>query len=205
MKLKTFKSVTPSQRNLIQLNTKHLTNKPFLKKQLKKLKKLTGKNNQGKIVLRRRGGGHKQKYRNIEFNRNITSTCIVTTIEYDPFRSSNIASVYNYNTKQYFYILASKNLKIGDIIKSGNNAEIKNGHSLSFLKIPAGSLVHNVSLKTNKPAQISRAAGTFCQLVEKTSTYARIKLSSGKYKNISINCIATLGIVSNEFMFHPHG
>ena len=201
MKLKTFKPTTPSKRHLIQLNQNNLEKKPFLKKSLKGNKNKTGKGSHGTIISRHKGGGHKKKYRTIEFNRNFNAICIVTTIEYDPFRSANIASVYNYNTKQYFYILAPKNIKIGDIIKSGENAESKNGHSLPLLKIPTGSLIHNVCTKINSSAELSRSAGSFSQLIEKTSNYARIKLNSGEQRNISINCYATLGSVSNELLF----
>ena len=201
MKLKTYKPTTPSQRHLLRLNSQNLEKTPFLKKKLKGNKNLTGKSSNGTIISGHKGGGHKKKYRKIEFNRNFLSTCIVTTIEYDPFRSANIASVYDKTNRTYFYILAPKNIKIGDIIKSGENAEPKNGHSLPLLKIPTGSLIHNICTKINKDATLSRSAGSFSQLIEKTSNYGRIRLNSGEHRNISINCYATLGVVSNELMF----
>ena len=98
-------------------------------------------------------------------------------------------------------MLAPKNLKIGDIIKSGSNAEPKLGHSLPISKIPVGSFIHNISPKTNKKAQISRSAGTYSYLIEKTSKYGRINVSSGEQRLLSINCYATIGIVSNELNF----
>jgi large subunit ribosomal protein L2 len=201
MKLKTFKPTTPSKRNLIQLNKTELTKTPLLKTRLKGQKNTTGRNSTGSITAYHKGGGHKRKYREINFNRIIESTGVIISLEYDPYRSANIAAVYDINTKEYYYILAPKNLKIGDIIKSGLNADPKNGHSLPIAKIPIGSFVHNVSVKTTKHAQISRAAGTFCQLIEKTSTYGRLKLCSGEQRNVSIYCFATIGIVSNEFSF----
>ena len=199
MNLKTFKPITSSIRNLIQLNNTDLQKKPALKSKIKGLNKKAGKNFTGKITSYHKGGGHKKKYRKINFFRTIDSTGIILGIEYDPYRSSNIASVYDTLSKNFYYIIAPKNLKIGDVIKTGKNAEPKNGHSLPISKIPIGSLIHNVAPKTNSKSQISRSAGTFSQLIEKTSTYGRIKLSSGEQRKISINCFATIGVVSNEF------
>lgn len=201
MKLKIFKPVTPSQRNLIRLNNSELRKTPLLKTKIKSLKKHNGKNFTGKIMSYHRGGGSKKKYRKLNFNRTKNETGIITSLEYDPYRSANIASVYNITTNNYYYILAPKNLKIGDIIKSGSHADPKNGHSLPISKIPAGTLIHNVSVKTKYKSQISRAAGTFSQLLEKTSKLGRLKLSSGEQRTISIDCFATIGTVSNEFSF----
>lgn len=198
MKLKTFNPVTPSLRNLVQLNKTELTNKPLLKSKIKGLKQSSGRNFNGNITAFHKGGGHKKKYRNIEFKRVNESIGIVIGLEYDPYRSANIASIYNYSTKDFFYIIAPKNLTVGDIIKSGTNADVKNGHSLPISKIPIGCLIHNVAPKVNSISQISRSAGTFSQLIEKTSKFGRIKLSSGEQRTLSVNCFATIGIVSNE-------
>jgi len=201
MIFKTKKPTTPSQRHLIQLKTKHLKKKPLIKKKLKGLKNSGGRNDSGKISIRHKGGGHKRKYRTIDFCRKYISTGIITSIEYDPNRTANIASVYNLLNNEFFYIIASKNLKIGDIIKSGPSNEPKNGYSLPISEIPIGSYIHNVSLRMTKPAQLSRSAGTFSLLKEKTLDYAKIELSSGEQKTISSKCYATIGIVSNEFSF----
>lgn len=198
--MKTFKPITPSLRNLIQLNKSNLCKKPLLKSNIKGLKRNVGKNFSGKITVFSKGGGHKKKYRNINFKRTENETYIVTSIEYDPFRSANIASVYNINKNKFDYIIAPKNTKIGDIIKSGLTAEIKNGHSLPISKIPIGCLIHNVSPKPNSNSKISRSAGTFSQLIEKTTNFGKLKLSSGEQRTVSINCFATIGIVSNEFL-----
>ena len=198
MKLKTFKAVTPSLRNLIQLNTTELISKPLLKSKIKGKKQKAGRNSSGKITAFCRGGGHKKKYRFIEFKRVEESIGIITSLEYDPFRSSIIASVYNIINKNFFYIISPKNLNVGDIIKSGYNASPKNGNSLPISKIPVGCLIHNIAPKTNSVAQISRSAGTFSQLIEKTAKFGRIKLSSGEQRMLSFNCFATVGIVSNE-------
>ena len=201
MKLKTFKPTTPSQRNLIQLNRSGLQKKPLLKTKIKGFKNSAGRSSDGRITSWHRGGGHKKRYREINFNRTEDSTGIITSIEYDPYRTSNIASVYNIVDNKYEYILAPKDLHVGDIVKSGKNADSKNGHSLPIAKIPIGSLIHNVSVKTKKKAQVSRAAGTFSQLIEKTPSSGRLKLSSGEQRNVSIDCFATMGVVSNEFSF----
>ena len=198
--MKTFNPVTPSLRNLIQLNKSHLNKKPLLKTQLKGIKQNIGKNFSGKITVSSKGGGHKKRYRKLNFNRIQNETSIVTSIEYDPFRSSNIASVFDINAKIFYYIIAPKNLRVGDILKSGLTAEIKNGHSLPISKIPIGCLIHNVSPTIKSKSQLSRAAGTFSQLIEKTTNFGRIKLSSGEQRTLSIHCFATIGLVSNEFL-----
>lgn len=201
MVLKTKKPVTPSQRQLTQLSQKNLRKKPLLKKYIKGLTNSSGRNNSGKITIRHKGGGHKKKYRIIDFFRTRPSTGIICSIEYDPNRNTNIAAVFNTFTQKFSYILAPKNLKIGDVIKSGPNAETKIGHSLPIAKIPVGSYIHNISPKAKKLAQISRSAGTFSQLTEKILNYAKIKLSSGEQRFISVKCYATIGVVSNELVF----
>lgn len=201
MKFKKKKPTTPSQRHLIQLNTEHLNKKPLLKKKLKKLLNSSGRNNSGKITVRHKGGGHKKKYREINFSRAEITTGITIGIEYDPNRNSYIAAIFDVLKKDFFYITAPKNLKIGDIVKSGANAEPKIGHSLPISDIPIGSYIHNISPRINSPAQISRAAGTFSKIKEKTLEYAKIELSSGEQRLISTKCYATIGIVSNELVF----
>jgi large subunit ribosomal protein L2 len=201
MKFKIKKPTTSSQRHLIQLNTEHLNKKPLIKKKIKKLLNSSGRNNSGKITVRHKGGGHKKKYREINFFRTEISTGITIGIEYDPNRNSYIASIFDISKKDFFYIIAPKNLKIGDIVKSGANAEPKIGHSLPISDIPIGSYIHNISPRVNSSAQISRAAGTFSKIKEKTLEYAKIELSSGEQRFISTQCYATIGIVSNELTF----
>lgn len=201
MKFKTKKPTTSSQRHLIQLNNEHLNSKFLIKKKIKKLSESAGRNNTGKITVRHKGGGHKKRYREINFFRTETSTGITISIEYDPNRNSHIAAIYDISKKDFFYILAPKNLKIGDIIETGPNAEPKIGHSLPVYDIPIGSYIHNVSTRENKPAQISRAAGTFSKIKEKNLDYVKIELSSGEHRLVSSKCYATIGIVSNELTF----
>ena len=198
MIFKTKKPSTPSQRHLIQLNTKNLKKKPLIKNKIKGLINSNGRNNSGKITIRHKGGGHKNTYRKINFNRKNQSIGITTSIEYDPNRNAHIASIYDISYNTFFYILAPKYLKIGNIIRSGSNIEAKLGHSLPIAEIPVGSFIHNISPKLFKPAQISRAAGTFSRLKEKSLDYAKIELSSGEQRFISPKCYATIGIVSNE-------
>lgn len=201
MNLKTIKPFTSSQRHLIQINNINLNKKPLLKTQITGLKNFAGRNNSGKITVRHKGGGHKQKYRQINFKRNYDSTGIIVSVEYDPNRNANIASVYDIILNKFFYIVAPKFLKTGDIIKSGKNIEPKLGYSLPLNQIPVGSLIHNIFLKSNKFAQVSRAAGTFSCLKEISLTEAKIELSSGKQIIVSPKCYATIGIVSNDLKF----
>jgi large subunit ribosomal protein L2 len=201
MGFKIKKPVTPSQRHLLQLNTEDLRKKPLLKNKIKGLKNSSGRNNSGKITVRHIGGGHKKRYRELNFSRKDDGIGIVTSLEYDPNRNTNIASIYDFLNKTFFYILAPKDLKVGDIVKSGANAEPKVGHSLPIEEIPVGSYIHNVAPTVSKHAQISRAAGTFSRLKEKTTTHAKIELSSGEQRFISPKCYATIGIVSNEYFF----
>lgn len=200
MYLKTFKPKTPSLRNLIRLNKNSLTKKPFLKFKIKNIKKSLGKNFTGKITAYHKGGGHKTKYRQINFERINNDKGIVIGIEYDPNRSSLVAAIYSLISSKYYYIICPKNIKIGDIISSGKNVEPKNGNSLPISKIPVGCLIHNVSPNANCKSIISRSAGTFSQLIEKTINFGKIKLSSGKHKTLSVNCFATVGTVSNELI-----
>lgn len=173
----------------------------MLKNNIKQLKSVTGRNNSGKITLRHKGGGHKQKYRILNFIRIQISVGIACSLEYDPIRNSYIAAIYEFSNHDFFYILAPKNLKIGDVLESGPATEPKLGYSLPLTQIPVGSYIHNISDKVNKFAQISRSAGTFSVLKKKMLDRVVIELSSGESKSLSTKCFATMGIVSNEFDF----
>lgn len=201
MTLEFLKPTTPSQRQLIKLNRDTLNKKSFLKKEIKSLKKNSaGRNNSGKITVRYKGGGHKKKYRKIKFFRANHEIGIICSIEYDPNRKANIASVFEFSSNNFFYMLAPKSLSIGDIVKSGENAEMRVGHSLPLFKIPVGSYIHNVSVSNNGFGQISRSAGSFSQITEKTPDCVKIKISSGEQRILPSNCFATIGIVSNELV-----
>lgn len=201
MTLTFLKPTTPSRRHLIKLNRKHLRTKPIIKTKLFKLNNSSGRNHSGQITIRHKGNGHKKRYRKIDFYRTTKSIGIITSIEYDPNRNSNLASVFDFTKKTFSYILAPQKLNIGNIVESGIEAELHTGNSLPLFKIPEGSFIHNVSSNLQKKAQFSRSAGTFAILKEKTLNYARIKLSSGREQLIPLQCYATLGILSNEFYF----
>jgi large subunit ribosomal protein L2 len=196
-----IKPTTPSRRQLIKINKNHLNNKPILKNKIIGKRKVTGKNNSGQTTVFHKGGGVKQRYRLINFNRTNNSTGIVCSIEHDPNRNAYIASVFDFLSSNFFYILAPKNLNVGDIVKSGLEIEPSLGSSLPISEIPVGTSIYNVSPKVSKHAQLSRSAGTFSIIKEKTDTSALIELSSGEQRFISSKCFASIGEVSNELHF----
>ena len=201
MSLVFLKPTTPSQRRLVRLNREHLTKNPTIKKDITGQKVGSGRNHSGKITVRRKGGGHKKRYRKINFSRNSKSIGIVISIEYDPYRTANVAAVFDFTKRSFFYILAPKKLIPGSIVESSIEAELHTGNSLPLFKIPEGSFIHNVTLNPAKLAQITRAAGSFSILKEKTREYAKIKISSKEEKLVPIECYASLGVVSNEDSF----
>ena len=193
---KKIKSNTPSQRQLFLLNKKNLTKSIKIKKLTKGFHQSNGKNNQGKITVRHRGGGHKRLYRKISFNRNLNIKGTVSNILYDPNRSANIAYIQNkFNS---YLILAPEGLELNQFIESSENAELKIGNALPLKNIPIGSLIHNISLYPNSKGKLIRSAGTSAQLIQKINNkFAKIRLNSGELKLILLSCYATLGIVSN--------
>lgn len=193
---KIIKPITSSQRQTV-LFTNNLTKKLPIKKLIKGFQRSNGRNNQGKITVRHRGGGHKRLYRNIEFNR-INTSGIVQAINYDPNRSANIANILNKKENKNFYILAPEGLKVNDTIESGSNADFKIGNALPLSNIPIGSIIHNISLKPFSKGKLIRSAGTSAQLLQKLSNnYAKIRLNSGELRLILLTCYATIGTVSN--------
>jgi large subunit ribosomal protein L2 len=195
---KNIKPITPSQRHLIQINKKNLHKKPILKNKILGIKNSSGRNNSGKITVFHKGGGVKKRYREINFYRTNNSTGIICSIEHDPNRNSYISAVFDFISNEFFYIITPQNIKIGDIIKSGLEIEPSLGSSLPVSEIPAGIPIHNISAKYLKKAQLSRSAGTFSIIKEKTNKSVLIQLSSGEQRFISNKCFATIGEVSNE-------
>ena len=171
-------------------------NKNLKEKTLGK-KNTGGRNNLGRLTSYRKGGGHKQLYREINFQRSDLNG-VITSIEYDPNRTCNIASVFDHNKRKLNYILAPKGISLGDYIKSGKNADVHLGHSLLLEKVPLGSFIHNISLSPNNVGKLARAAGSSAQLIHKNKKYATVKLKSGEHRLIPLDCHATLGILSNE-------
>jgi large subunit ribosomal protein L2 len=200
MFLQKVKPTTASRRQLIKLNNKslNLSKKPLLKTHLAGKKNSSGRNNSGKITVFHKGGGTKKKYRKINFERNYNSTAIVCTIEHDPNRSCYISSVFDFIDKTFYYILTPQNLRIGDIVKSGLKIEPSLGSSLPISDIPIGTPIHNISPSFSSFGKISRSAGTFSIIKEKTEQYCLIELSSGEQRYISPKCFASIGEVSKE-------
>lgn len=164
---------------------------------LEPLKKSGGRNNKGRITMRRRGGGHKQRYRVIDFKRKKQGVpAKVATIEYDPSRSARIALLH-YVDGDKRYILAPNDLKVGDVVESGPEADIKPGNALPLDRIPLGSMVHNIELIPGRGGQMARSAGAFAQLMAKEGDTATVKLPSGETRMVRRECYATIGQVGN--------
>jgi len=203
MFLQKLKPTTASQRQLIKLNSKSLklSKKPLLKSKIVGKKKSSGRNNSGKITVFHKGNGVKTNYRRISFDRSYNSIGIVCTIEHDPNRNCYISSVFDFVSKKFYYILTPQNLIIGNIVKSGLKIEPNLGCSLPLIDTPIGTAIHNISPKSNSYGKISRSAGTFSIVKEKTKHHCLIELSSGKQKYVSSKCFCTIGKVSKELYF----
>ena len=197
MAIKSFKPMTNGTRGMSKLiNTEVTTDVPE-KSLLVTLKKNGGRNNQGRITLRHRGGGAKRKYRIIDFKRDKDGVVgTVATIEYDPNRTANIALI-NYADGEKRYIIAPKGLKVGDKVESGVTTDIKVGNSLELGNIPEGTMVHNVELKAGKGGQIARTAGSSVQILGREGKYTLLRLTSGEVRKVLSNCRATIGEVGN--------
>jgi len=193
MALKTRKPTTPGQRGLVLQSTDDITVRKPKKSLLRTLKKTGGRNSQGRVTVRHRGGGHKRRFRLIDFKRDKFGVPgNVETIEYDPNRSSRIALI-KYVDGDWRYILAPNGIKIGDSIVSGPNASVDPGNALPLDRIPAGTLVHNVELKVGRGGQIVRSAGSAAQVLAKEGRYTLLRLPSGEMRNVLSNCMASIG------------
>ncbi len=197
MGIKKYKPYTPSRRHMTSLSFEEITKTTPEKSLVISLKKNAGRNNQGKITVRHRGGGAKVKYRIIDFKRNKDGIpARVASIEYDPNRTANIA-LLQYVDGEKRYILAPKGLKVGDKIMNGETAEIRIGNSLPMKNIPVGTTIHNIEMKPGKGGQLVRSAGAEAQLMAKEGKYATVKLPSGETRLLPIECRATIGQVGN--------
>jgi large subunit ribosomal protein L2 len=197
MGIKRYKPTTPSRRYMTTVERTELSNVEPEKSLLAPMKKTGGRNNTGRITSRFRGGGHKRRYRIIDFKRNkydVPGT--VKTLEYDPNRSANIALIV-YADGEKRYILAPNKLKIGDQIMAGDKVEVKVGNSTKLRNIPSGTYVHNIEMKPGKGGQIARSAGTAAQVLSVEGKYALLKMPSGEMRKILADCMATIGIVGN--------
>ena len=197
MALKVIKPTTPGRRGMTILSSPEITTKKPLKSLLKPHKKTGGRNHRGVITTRRRGGGAKRRYRMVNWKLPEGFKGVVREIEYDPNRSAHLARLEDENGK-FHYILALQKMKVGQKISSDLKTQIESGNRLQLRHIPIGSLIHNLSLKINGPAQIVRAAGLSAQLTAKDSKYAHIKLPSGEIRLFHLDNQATLGVIGNE-------
>ena len=197
MPLKTYKPTTPSQRGFISVDKSGLWKGKPKKSLLVGKKRNSGRNNLGRITSRRIGGGHKKKYRIIDFRRNkVDVQGVVERIEYDPNRSAHLALV-KYDDNNYSYILAAQGLRKGSKVISSEGAEINPGNTLPLKKIPMGTTIHNIEMKPGKGGQLARSAGSAAQLIGRDGKYAQIKLGSGEVRLILSECLASIGSVSN--------
>ena len=195
MALKKYKSVTPGQRHMTKHDNSALwKGRPF-KKLTKGISKTGGRNNFGRITAWHRGGGAKRLFRTIDFKRNYTGTGTVHRIEYDPNRTANIALVEH--DGNFSYIIAPKNLKANDVVQSGDDVDFVVGNTTSLANIPEGTIIHNVEIVPGKGGQLARSAGCSVQLSSKNSGYAFLKLPSGTFRKVKLECKATIGVVSN--------
>lgn len=197
MAIKSFNPYSPSRRFItVSAFEEITTDKPY-RPLVEKLGKHAGRNNTGKMTVRHQGGGHKKQYRIIDFKRTKDGIpAQVATIEYDPNRNARIALI-NYADGEKRYIIAPLDLKVGDIVVSGPDADIKTGNCLPLKNIPLGTTVHNVEMKIGKGGQMARSAGTSAQLMAKEGDYALLRLPSGEIRKVHINCRATIGQVGN--------
>jgi large subunit ribosomal protein L2 len=197
MALKTFKPMTPGQRNLVLVDRSHLWKGRPVKGLTEGLIGKGGRNNAGRITARRRGGGHKRLYRMVDFKRQkMDMPATIERIEYDPNRSAYIA-LLRYEDGELSYILAPQRVSVGDTVISGNEVDVKPGNAMPLSNTPIGTIVHNVEMKRGKGGQIARAAGTYVQLVGRDSGYAILRLKSGETRMVRAECMATVGAVSN--------
>lgn len=197
MGIKNFKPTTPSRRHMTVSTFEEITTDKPEKSLTVPLVKKSGRNNQGRLTVRHQGGGHKRKYRIIDFKRNKDGIPgKVATIEYDPNRSANIALIH-YVDGEKRYILAPHGLTVGTEIMSGPDADIRVGNALPLRNIPVGTVIHNIELKPGRGGQLVRAAGASAQLLGKEGNYAIIRLTSGETRMIHLDCRATIGQVGN--------
>ena len=197
MGIKSYKPTTPGQRGKILLDFSEITKKNPEKSLTKGIKRSSGRDNQGRITVRRKGGGAKRKYRLIDFKRNKKERALVKSIEYDPNRSANIALLF-YSDGEKRYILAPDGLKVGDEIYSGLNVKSQLGNALPLNKINVGAFIHNIEIKPGKGGQLCRGAGTVAKLLGNDGKYSTVQLPSGEVRLILSACYATVGQVGNK-------
>ena len=197
MAIKSYKPTTPGRRGMTTIDYSSLSKVAPEKSLIQPVKKNSGRNSYGRITVRHRGGGARRKYRIIDFKRNkLDMNAEVMTLEYDPNRSAFIA-LLKYEDGEKRYILAPHGLAVGDIVRAGADIDIKPGNASQMKNIPVGTFIHNIELYPSKGGQLVRSAGNMAQLMGKENGYALVRLPSGEMRNIPLNCMATIGQVSN--------
>src|SRR5690606_21957278 len=197
MGIRRYKPTSPGRRNMTVSTFEEITKREPEKSLLEPLKKHAGRNNQGRVTARGRGGGNKRFYRRIDFKRNkFGIPAKVASIEYDPNRSARIALLH-YVDGEKRYILAPLGLKVGDVVQSGADAPIRVGNALPLREIPLGTQIHNIELYAGRGGQFVRSAGTSAQLMAKVDDYAQVRMPSGEVRMFRLECMATLGQVGN--------
>ena len=197
MAIKTYKPVNNSRRGMTVTDYSGLSKVAPEKSLLEPVKKTAGRNSYGRITVRHHGGGNRRKYRVIDFKRNkLGMNAEVMTLEYDPNRSAFIALV-QYEDGEKRYIIAPDGLKVGDVVRAGSDADIKPGNALALADIPVGTVIHNIELHPGKGAQLVRSAGNMAQLMGKEGKLAMVRLPSGEMRYVPVDCMATIGVVSN--------
>jgi large subunit ribosomal protein L2 len=197
MALKKYKPVTPGQRQLVLVDRKGLHKGGPVKKLTEGQKSHAGRNSDGRITVRWRGGGHKQRYRLVDFRRAKHDVpAVVERLEYDPNRTSFIALI-KYKDGELSYIIAPQRLAVGDTVISGDKVDVKPGNAMSLGAMPVGTIIHNIEMKPGKGAQLARSAGAYAQYLGRDAGYALLRLSSGEVRRVALECKATVGAVSN--------
>jgi len=197
MALKTYNPTTPSQRQLVLVDRAGLYKGKPLKELTEGLHSTGGRNNNGRITVRFRGGGHKQSYRQVDFRRRkFGVNAKVERLEYDPNRTGFIA-LLKYDDGELSYILAPQRLAVGDIVVSGEHVDVKPGNAMPMANMPVGTIVHNIEFKLGKGGQLARSAGTYAQIVGRDQEYVILRLNSGEQRLVLGKCLATVGAVSN--------
>jgi large subunit ribosomal protein L2 len=197
MAIKAHKPTTPGRRGMTSQDTAEITTRKPLRSLLVAKRTQNGRNNQGRITTRHKGGGVRRFYRLVNFNLAQGITAIIEHIEYDPNRSARIARIKE-NDGTYHYILAAKDMKVGQKITSGEEAPVENGNRLPLKNIPVGSTIHAIEMKAGRGAQMVRSAGNSAQLMAKEGDYAQVRLPSGEVRLVRLECTASLGVVGNE-------
>ncbi|HEX8763397.1 MAG TPA: 50S ribosomal protein L2 [Candidatus Saccharimonadales bacterium] len=197
MAIQAYKPTTPARRGMTSQDTSDITTRKPLRSLIVTKRRTNGRNNQGRITTRHRGGGARRHYRMVNFGLEAGLTATIEHIEYDPNRSARIARIKD-NKGAYHYILAAKEMTVGQTITTGEEAPIENGNRLPLRNIPVGSTIHAIELQPGRGAQIVRSAGNSAQLMAKEGAYAQVRLPSGEVRLINQDCTASLGVIGNE-------